>query len=81
MHYKNGREAQEGDQVIHIDSYSKKVKVGVAHNLHAQSDTCNCTVSYVNFGGVGTLAGTLKEMYHAEDALLAIDPLILAPKA
>lgn len=79
MHYKNGREAKEGDVVILIDEYQKKVKVGKIWSL-TPGDSCNCQVAQVILGGVTHECHTLGKMYHAEDALLAIDPLALAPK-
>ena len=69
MHYKNGREAKSGDQVITRD-WTQKVVVGTIHTLNAQSDTCNCTVAVVVPGGVNQLsAQSIKDCYHAEDAL------------
>lgn len=78
MHYKNGREAKEGDAAIWLDN--KKVRVGIVHSISVSSDTCNCQFAYVIPGTVLQSWATLKEMYHVEDALLAIEPLALEPK-
>lgn len=76
MHYKNGREAKEGDSVI-CTGYNGQVTVGKIHSLVAGSESCNCTVAEVVIGGVNQLTcRTVGEMYHAEDALAAITPKI-----
>ena len=80
MHYKNGREAKEGDAAILVDTYNKKVYVGKIHSLQPACTTCNCQLAVVIPGGVNQMCATLGEMYHAEDALLAIDPTALEPK-
>ena len=40
MHYQNGREAKQGDVVLHVDPYGS-VTAGVLFNLNAGSDSCN----------------------------------------
>jgi hypothetical protein len=54
MHYKNGREAKEGDTVVSCGTYKK---VGILYNVNQQSTTCNgrlATISendaYINVG-------------------------------
>ena len=81
MHYKNGREAKENDLVIGLDTYVKKVFVGQAHSLVAGATSCNCQVTVISPGMVSNRCSTIGELYHAEDCLLAIEPLALAPKA
>lgn len=68
MHYKNGREAREGDPVVGKD-YAGKVRVGVIHTLQPGTLSCNAQMSYVLPGIVGTTCVTIGELYHAEDAL------------
>ena len=80
MHYKNGREAKEGDVAILVD-YSKKVKVGQVHSIVSGSTSCNCQLAVILPGSVSHICATLGEMYHAEDALLAIEPEALKPKS
>lgn len=41
MHYRNGREAKQGDRVIFLDPLSGKSESGILYSLSAQSDTCN----------------------------------------
>ena len=80
MHYKNGREAKNGDPVI-CKGYSGQVTVGKIHTIVPGCDACNCTVAEPVMGGVNQLAcQTVGQLYHAEDALLAIEPLALAPE-
>jgi hypothetical protein len=80
MHYKNGRAAKESDPVV-CKGYAGQITVGKIHTLIPGSTSCNCTVAEPVMGGVNQLTcRTVGEMYHAEDALLAIEPLALAPK-
>lgn len=74
MHYKNGREAKEGDVVVYLDEYKKKAKVGQVWSITPGSESCNCQVAQVIPGGVTHSCETLGKMYHAEDALLALEP-------
>lgn len=65
MHYKNGREAQEGDFVINNDG--RNVKCGRIHSLSAQAATCNAQMAVAVFGGCVQHCVTLSECLHAED--------------
>lgn len=78
MHYKNGREAKNGDKVMLIPSYGAPV-VGILYDATAGNDYCN-----------GKLAPTspndpcpnLKECLHLDDVLAAIAPPVTsAPTA
>lgn len=40
MHYKNGREAKNGDKVLLVPSYGAPV-VGILYDAVAGTDTCN----------------------------------------
>lgn len=63
MHYKNGREAKNGDKVVLIPGYGAPV-AGILYDAVAGNDTCN-----------GRIAPTspqdpmpnLKEVLHADD--------------
>lgn len=68
MHYKNGREAKEGDPVITKDQYSGKMKAGVIHSLLGVSDTCNGQLAHPVPGGVFNSCINVKDCLHAEDA-------------
>ncbi len=41
MHYKNGREAKNGDKVILISQYGSPPIVGILYDAVAGNDTCN----------------------------------------
>ncbi len=78
MHYKNGREARYGDPVI-VKDYNGNITAGVIHNLRA-AQTCNCDVATLVPGGVTNLTcRTVGELYHAEDALKAIESAAPVP--
>lgn len=68
MHYKNGREAHNGDKVMLIPSYGAPV-IGILYDAQAGNDHCN-----------GRIAPTkptdpqpnLKECLHLDDVLAAV---------
>jgi hypothetical protein len=41
MHYRNGREAQNGDKVIQLDFAGKVTACGILHSATAGNDYCN----------------------------------------
>ena len=42
MHYRNGREAKNGDKIVQLNSYSGKVEAfGVLHSASPGNDHCN----------------------------------------
>ena len=64
MHYKNGREAKNGDPVVLIQSWSKTPIAGILYNATPGNDHCN--------GKIAITTGNdpcpdLKECLHAED--------------
>jgi len=71
VHYKNGREAKNGDKVVLIPSYGGSPIVGILYDAQAGNDFCN-----------GRLAPTspldptpnLKECLHLDDVLGALKP-------
>lgn len=70
MHYRNGREAKNGDLVVQIDGNGRVAGFGVLHSAVAGSDYCNGSVASTQTGGVGAC---LVDCLHADDiaALLA----------
>lgn len=40
MHYKNGREAKNGDKVVQVNGYGAP-KIGILYDAVAGNDTCN----------------------------------------
>ena len=76
MHYKNGREAKEGDAVIFPPEYEGgTVRVGTLHSVQSKSDICNGQVATAMMGGVKHSYVNLKDGFHAEDAWKALTVL------
>jgi len=67
MHYKNGREAKNGDKVMVIPGYGAPY-VGILHNAVAGNDYCNGMVAPILPQGVVNL----KEVLHLDDVLKAL---------
>ncbi len=68
MHYKNGREAKNGDKIILIPSYGSPV-VGILYDAVSGNDFCNGKLAPTSGSD---LCPNLKECLHLEDALKAI---------
>ena len=81
MHYKNGREAKEGDHVIAKDTCSGRVVGGMVHSLNANSNTCNCQVAVIFPGTVFHLSFSVGELVHVEDALAAMPAVPTTPES
>jgi hypothetical protein len=64
MHYRNGREAHNGDKVIQLDSFSGKiVSAGILHDATAGNDYCNGAIAPLN----GNTGACLCDCLHVED--------------
>lgn len=68
MHYKNGREAKNGDKVILIPSYGVPV-VGILYNATAGNDTCNGQIARIQQNDP---CPNLKECLRLDDAMAAL---------
>lgn len=68
MHYKNGREAKNGDKVMLIPSYGPPV-VGILYDATAGNDYCNGKIAPVL---PSDPCPNLKECLHLDDALASI---------
>jgi hypothetical protein len=76
MHYKNGREAKNGDMIMMLGQYGSPV-VGILYNAQTGNDFCN-----------GNLARTsptdscpnLNECLHIDDVRAAIKEKLEPPK-
>ena len=68
MHYRNGREAKNGDRIIQLDGGSKVVGVGILHDALPGNDYCNGLVAPIS-----NLGACLVDCLHADDlaAILA----------
>ena len=74
-HYKNGREAINGEPVI--GKLYGQLITGVIYGINPSTETCNCTVAQIVPGGVMTVGCVnVKDLYHVEDALAAIEPKV-----
>jgi len=76
MHFKNGREAKQGDHVV-TRSYTGNIVGGVIFDLNPSGSTCNVTVSVLKPGGTYELTcQDVNQMYHVEDAFNAQEALL-----
>lgn len=67
MHYRNGREANNGDKIIQIGGYgdgAQVVAVGILYDAKPGSNYCNGSIAPVQ----GTITGAcLCDCIHADD--------------
>lgn len=68
MHYKNGREAKNGDKVVLIPGYGPPV-VGVLYDAMAGNDCCNGKIARTS---PSDPRPNLKEVLHMDDVLAAL---------
>ncbi|MEA3244794.1 MAG: hypothetical protein U9Q74_01430 [Gemmatimonadota bacterium] len=68
MHYKNGREAKNGDKVVLIPSYGPPV-IGILYDATAGNDFCNGRIAPIHSGNPSP---NLKECLHLDDVLKAL---------
>ena len=68
MHYKNGREAKNGDKVMLLPTYGPPV-VGVLYDAVAGNDFCNGKIAPVL---PSDPCPNLKEVLHLDDVLAAL---------
>lgn len=70
MHYKNGREAKNGDKVVIFPAYGGPV-VGILYDAVAGNDYCNGRIAPTS---PGDPCPNLKEVLHLDDVLKALPP-------
>jgi hypothetical protein len=68
MHYKNGREAKNGDKVVLFPSYGNPV-VGILYDAIAGNDYCNGRIAPILQSDPSP---NLKECLHLDDVLKAL---------
>ena len=68
MHYKNGREAKNGDKVMLLPTYGPPV-VGVLYGAMAGNDFCNGKIAPML---PSDPCPNLKEVLHLDDVLAAL---------
>lgn len=64
MHYRNGREAKNGDKVICVPSYGPPF-IGILYDATPGNDFCNGKVALMR---TNDPCPNLKECYHLDDA-------------
>jgi hypothetical protein len=64
MHYRNGREAVNGDKVVQLDSYGKVAGFGVLHSAVPGNDYCNGQIANIQPANFGAC---LCDCLHADD--------------
>jgi hypothetical protein len=68
MHYKNGREAKNGDKVMIVDGYNAPT-VGILYDATAGNDSCNGKLAVMR---ANDPCPNLKECLHVEDVQAAL---------
>jgi len=71
MHYRNGREAKNGDKVVQINHEGKITAVGVLHDAQPGNDYCNGGIAATL--GAAPTGACMCDCLHVDDlaALLA----------
>jgi hypothetical protein len=70
MHYKNGREAKNGDKVVLVPEYAGSSPViGILYNATAGNDYCNGKIAPIS---PSDPSPNLKECLHLDDVLAAL---------
>lgn len=54
MHYRNGREAKNGDKIVHLDTTTGNITaVGVLHSATPGNDYCNGQIASIQNANTG----------------------------
>jgi hypothetical protein len=69
VHYKNGREAKNGDKVVSVDAYGN-VAVGILYDAKPGNDYCNGRLALI---APADPSPCLRDCLHLDDVKLAID--------
>lgn len=70
MHYKNGREAKNGDKIVIVCPYTGTIRTGVLYDAVAGNDQCNGKIAQAQPNDFVNLAESL----HVEDAAKLLQP-------
>ena len=68
MHYKNGREAHNGDKIVWIQTYGSPA-IGILYDATAGNDYCNGKIALI---APNDSCPNLKEVLHLDDVLKAL---------
>lgn len=73
MHYRNGREAKNGDKVVLIPDprYGANPVVGILYDAKPGNDFCNGKIAPIS---PSDPMPNLKECLHLDDVLAALEP-------
>jgi hypothetical protein len=63
MHYRNGREAKNGDRIVQIGGDGKVINLGVLHSATPGNDYCNGQIAVVH----GPVMACMVDCLHLED--------------
>ena len=69
MHYRNGREAKNGDMVVQLGEHGKITVFGQLHSATAGNDYCNGYIATTHYPG--TMA-CLCDCLHVEDVAVML---------
>jgi hypothetical protein len=69
MHYKNGREARNGDKVVLLSAYIGTPTVGILYDAKPGNDSCNGRLALTT---PSDPMPNLKECLHLDDVLAAV---------
>lgn len=64
MHYRNGREAKNGDKVVQLDMNGNIAAFGVLHSATAGNDYCNGNIAPIQPTNAGAC---MVDCLHADD--------------
>lgn len=69
MHYRNGREAKNGDRVVQLNDKGGITSVGILHDAKPGNDYCNGSIAPIP----GVTGACMVDCLHADDlaAILA----------
>ena len=79
MHYRNGREAKNGDKVVVLQEYDGKVyaaEIGILYDAVAGNDTCNGRIAAIRQTDT---CPNLKDCLHLGDLRAALGELDNVP--
>jgi hypothetical protein len=77
MHYRNGREAKNGDVVIQIGFDGKINAVGVLYNATPGNDYCNGNIAPIQPAGA---AACMCDCLHVDDVMALLEAAGLAKR-
>ena len=72
MHYKNGREARNGDKIVLISPWGGTM-IGILYDAKAGNDFCNGKIALIS---PSDPMPNLNECYHLDDVLKALPAII-----